>query len=214
MIFSPDKNNKIYDISPKVSSKSAVFPGDKKFSQKISLDYNKGHSLMLSSFESTCHIGAHADAPLHYSKEGNAIDSQELSIYLGPCSVIDVSSCSKKRLTKELFPKGKIKSQRILLKTGSIKNFDLWQDDFLALSKDLIKLFSEKGIILVGVDTPSLDPSNDPKLESHTECFEQKIAILENLDLKNVDEGEYNLIALPLKLKGLEASPVRAILIG
>ena len=213
MIFHPDYQTEIYDISPPVSSKSSFFPGDTAFSEKIALDYKQGDNIRLSSFEMSPHIGAHADAPLHYSKEGKSIDQQNLNIYMGACSVLDVSKSKNKRLLPEDLPKKTLLQPRVLFKTNSIKSFDIWQDDFVAFSPELIKELSQRGVFMVGIDTPSVDPSKDPYLHSHKACYENHISILENLDLKEISEGDYNLVALPLRLEGLEASPVRAILI-
>ena len=214
MIFDPEKNSRIYDISPVVSERSAVFPEDTPFSFKTVLHYEKGDKIMLSSFETTCHMGAHADAPLHYAKGGVSIDKQDLSIYLGPCQVLDVSSFPFKRLEASFINNVEIKSKRILLKTNSIKDFNHWQDEFISLSPQFVDSLADSGVILIGLDTPSVDPSEDPYLLSHTQCFKRGISILENLDLRLISEGVYNLVALPLKLKGLEASPVRALLIS
>lgn len=214
MIFDSNKNSRIYDISPLVSKQSAVFPGDTRFSFKKVLHYEKADKIMLSSFETTCHMGAHADAPLHYAKEGVSIDKQELSLYLGPCQVLDVSSLPFGRIEASFLNNVEIRSKRILLKTNSIKDFDVWQDDFVSLSPQFVSVLGDKGVVLIGVDTPSVDPSQDPHLLSHTECFKRGISILENLDLRLVSQGFYNLVALPLKLKDLEASPVRALLIA
>ena len=214
MILQPEYLSKIYDISPFISSESSVFPGDKPFYEKVTLDYKKGDKIKLSSFEMSPHIGAHADAPLHYSEGGKAIDQQSLEIYMGPCTVIDVSKTKNIRLLPQDIKLVQKLNPRVLFKTNSIKSFNHWQDDFIALSPELVFELSKREVILVGIDTPSVDPSKDSELLSHTACFNYDVSILENLDLKNVQEGNYNLIALPLKLKGLEASPTRAILIG
>lgn len=213
MIFDLTKNKKIYDISPLVSPSSMVFPGDRKFSHKVHLDYSKGDKLKLSSFETTCHIGAHADAPIHYHKEGKPIDKQDLNLYLGPCHVIDVSQVGTQRIPLEAIGQEKIDTPRILFKTNSINDFNCWQDDFSSLSTLLIEYLAQQNVKLVGIDTPSIDPSKDDKLLAHNCAYTNNICILENLDLSKIKPGLYNLVALPLKLKNLEASPVRAILL-
>jgi arylformamidase len=104
-------------------------------------------------------------------------------------------------------------AERILFKTNSFPDPNSWNSDFVALSSDLINYLATKNIILVGIDTPSVDLAEDKKLESHKAIFKNNISILEGIVLSHVDEGIYQLIALPLKIAGADATPVRAILI-
>lgn len=217
MLFS--KNFKIIDISPEVSEKMAVYPGDVAFSRKISLDANLGDNLTLSSVLSTLHIGAHADAPNHYHRDGVGISNRSLSYYLGPCQVIEVNVKLGERisvadLNEKKVNKKNIVAPRVLFKTNSFLDFNKWCSDYNSLSPELIHYLKQHNVCLVGIDTPSIDPDDSKNLESHNAIYKNDMAILEGLSLKHVAEGEYFLVALPLKLRDADASPVRAVLLG
>lgn len=202
----------IIDISPQISPRLAVFPGDKVFERNISLDMHHGDILTLSSINTTLHLGAHADAPSHYHKKGASIEHRKLEAYLGPCQVIQVQNLKKK---KRIYPKDiedvSIQAPRVLLSTSSYEP-ELWNDDFNSLSPGLIEYLHKKKVILVGIDTPSVDPSDSKTLESHQALAKFDLSVLEGLVLQHVPPGLYFLSALPLKLEGADASPVRAVL--
>lgn len=206
-------NKKIFDISPEISSETAVFPGDTRFSQSIVMDCKKGDHLGLSSFATTPHIGAHVDAPNHYHANGRGISERSLHYYIGTCQVIEVQVRRGKRVCLKDFEQKKISAKRILFKTNSFPNPNQWNNDFCALSAEVIDSLFAQGVCLVGIDTPSIDLADDKKLECHTAIYQNDMAILEGISLQDVDEGVYELIALPLKMKNLDASPVRAVLV-
>ncbi len=206
------ENSKIIDISPLVHEGSAVFPGDTTFSRQEALSFENGHNLRLSSMNTTLHIGAHTDAPSHYHSDGITMEHRSLDFYLGNCQVIEVD-CS---LGERILPshlKQEINSPRILLKTNSFPNPDQWNGNFNSLSRELVQTLLQKKVKLIGIDTPSVDPADDKELECHNLIYKNDMAILEGIVLDNAPAGHYQLIALPLKLKGADASPVRAILI-
>jgi len=200
-----------WDISPKVSPETAVFPGDQPFQQKISMDFSMGDHFFLSSFETTPHIGAHADSPRHYHPDGVPIDQVDLRPYFGKCQVVDVTRGADRILPDEIknIP---ITCARILFKTGSFPDLNQWRSEFRSLSPELIRELKTQGVRLIGIDTPSVDPSDSKDLPSHIALYETKIANLEGLDLSKVEGGEYFISALPLKLEGMDASPIRAVL--
>lgn len=200
---------KIWDISPLISEKIAVFPGDQKFQRNISMSFPKDH-LTLSSLFTTVHLGAHADATNHYHAKGEGIDKRDLSLYLGNCQVIQVSPKGGRILPQEI---QEIQSKRILFRTDSFPNPDSWNGDFRSLSPELIEHLHRNGVVLVGIDTPSVDPADSKDLESHQALWKTKMAVLEGLTLNQVSPGIYSLIALPLPIKDSDASPVRAILL-
>lgn len=202
----------IYDISPLISSQLAVFPGDVSFQRNVSMDFTQGDHLSLSSINSTVHLGAHADAPSHYHPEGRSIDQMPIDIYLGSCQVVDVSRVQGE-ITLKAFEGIEIRAPRLLFKTNSIVDVNQWQVDFSYLHPDVIAWLAERNVRLVGIDTPSMDHSTSKALTSHQSFFRHQIAILEGLVLTDVPEGIYKLIALPLKIAGGEASPIRAILL-
>lgn len=203
---------KIWDISPLISSKTAVFPGDTPFSQKTLMSFKNKDHLHLSTIESTVHIGAHTDAPSHYNPKGKSIDKITLEPYIGPAQVIEVHCGNSPVIEPEHFHHVNIATKRVLFKTSSFKDSDSWSDDFKAISVNSIKALAKKGVKLVGIDTPSVDPSTSKSLDAHHEVYKNDLRILEGINLEEVNEGNYNLIALPLKLKNLDASPVRAVL--
>ena len=205
--------HQVIDISPPVTSATAVFPGDTILTREVLQDMRGGDSITLSTLRSTVHIGAHADAPSHYGHSGRSIDRQPLDLYLGPCRVIEMPQRPGGRLIPADLPAGvPIDQPRILLRTGSYPDPAEWCDDFTALCPDLIDHLADRGVRLIGVDTPSVDPASAKVLEAHHQFLARDVAILEGLVLTNVQPGVYELIALPLALVGFDASPVRAVL--
>ena len=202
----------LIDISPTISPRIAVYPGDKKFSLTTSLDFSKGDNLKLSSIEGTLHLGAHTDAPNHYHRDGCGISERGLDIYYGDCQVIKATPKNGVRLHPEDLGDTEITAPRVLFCTNSFPNPDQWNGDFVALSPELVDYLAAKKVCLVGIDTPSVDPADSKELESHQAIYSHDMAILEGIVLTDCEEGLYKLIALPLKLEDADASPVRAVL--
>ncbi len=201
----------IYDISPPITSRTAVFPGDTPLSREILLDMNRGDNLTLSTLRGTAHLGAHADGPNHYGVDALSIDQMPLEHYLGTCEVIECSKTNRDRIEHgDLMTP--IDAPRILLKTGSWPDSEIFNTDFKGLSVDFIDHCAMRGVRTIGIDTPSVDTADSKDLPAHRAILKHGIAILEYLDLSRVPPGSYELIALPLKLVGFDASPVRAIL--
>jgi arylformamidase len=203
----------ILDISPPIDGQLKVWPGDTPPSREVLLDMKRGDNLTLSTLHSTVHLGAHADGPNHYGREARAIHEQDLEIYLGPCRVVRVAAERGTRLTPEDLP-SPIQAERVLIDTGTYPDPTHFNEDFAALSPELVDHFHEQGVRLIGLDSPSVDlfPSTD--LLAHQAFLRNDMAILEGLVLGGVPEGNYQLIALPLRLVGFDASPVRAVLVA
>lgn len=200
----------LFDISSPISENAAVWPGDVPLTRQWQSRFSEGANLDLSSVSTTVHIGAHADAPSHYHKKGVTIDQVSLEPYIGLCAVVDagktcisVEDCQKALRTKQT---------RILFKTLSQPRWDVFNEDFAYFDPKGLRLLGEAGVVLVGIDTPSVDPFSSKDLPAHQVLFEFGMRNLEGLDLSQVPDGIYELIALPLKLSGFDASPVRAIL--
>jgi arylformamidase len=204
---------RILDISPPISVHTAVWPGDQPLTRKVALDMATGAHLTLSSLETTVHIGAHADAPSHFIKEGAGIHEVDLEAYIGPCVVVTVLN-PLGRLIRPEHCQGAIEAgaRRILFRTLSQPDYTKFNTDFVAFSPEAVKAMGEAGVKLIGIDTASVDPFDSKDLRAHQELYRFDIRNIESLDLRHVPDGEYELIALPLKLEGFDASPVRAIL--
>lgn len=203
---------KIYDITPAISPKLNVWPGDTPFSYDILMDQQKGDTVTLSRIQSTVHLGAHADAPKHYGIGGESIDERDLHYYLGKCQVVKVNVTRNSRIKPEDLGGKALEAERVLFVTDTFDSPYQWNSDFAALSPELLDYLHERGVILVGIDTPSADLEDSKDLPAHQRLFIHNMAILEGLALAGVPEGTYELIALPLKLAGLDGSPVRAVL--
>ena len=201
-----------FDISPHLNSRTAVFPGDRPLNRHIALDFQNGDALVLSSIHTTLHVGAHVDAPSHYHPQGMTMEKRDLSIYRGPCQVMRVRAPKGARIQVEHLEGRPITAPRILFHTGSFKNPEAWTSDFNSLSEELIEFLAARKVRLVGLDTPSVDPADSKALEAHQAIYRNNLAILEGVILDQVPEGIYELTALPLKLDGADASPVRAVL--
>lgn len=203
---------KYLDISPALRPATAVFPGDTPFKRSVNLSFKEGSHLDLSDIHTTLHIGAHADAPSHYHATGASIEKRDLSLYLGPCQVIEVSCAPSARIRPEDVLV-KVEAPRVLFKTNSFSDPDQWKNDFNSLSPELVHELAQQGVRLIGIDTPSIDPATDKEIQSHQAIFAHDMAVLEGIVLTDVPVGLYHLIALPLKIEGADASPVRAILL-
>lgn len=201
----------LIDISPVVSPALSVWPGDVPFSREVALDMEDGANLTLSSITATLHLGAHTDAPNHYLRGGKDMASCDLSAYYGLAQVIDVRVGRGCRVGPADLGV-EIKAPRVLLRTGTYPDPNRFNEDFAALSPELVEHLVQAGVVLVGIDTPSVDLFEDKVLLSHGAIAQRGLAILEGIVLDQVEPGLYTLIALPLRLQGCDASPVRAAL--
>lgn len=201
----------IYDITPPITSNLAVWPGDTPATREVLCDLARGDNITLSTSRATVHLGAHADGPNHYGKNAPAIDQRSLEYYLGRCQVIRVEAARATRITPEMLTR-EVTAPRVLFATGTYPDPQNWNGDFAALSVELIDRLHDRGVITVGIDTPSVDLLESKDLPAHHAVLRHDMAILEGIVLKDVPQGTYELIALPLRLVGFDASPVRAIL--
>lgn len=205
-------NRKIWDISPPVSSTSPVFPGDTPYSQDWTWQLSDHCPVNVSSVQMSPHVGAHADAPLHYKADAASAGLMDLHAFIGPCRVIHAIGCHDLIQPNHIEHALLYVPTRILVRTYKNEIPTTWQDNFAAFAPETIDLLHAHGVRLIGLDTPSIDPSSSKTLDSHKRILSYDMRVLENLDLCAVDAGDYELIALPLKLIEADASPVRAIL--
>jgi arylformamidase len=201
----------IYDISPPISEHLAVWPGDTPPSREVLLDRKRGDNITLSTLRATVHLGAHADAPSHYSANAPAINERSLDYYIGPCQVMYIRVGRGELIRPDMLPVP-IQAERVLLATGTFPDPEHFNEDFAAPSPELVVTLHKLGVKLIGIDTPSVDLVDSKDLPSHHAFLRCDMAILEGLVLRDVPAGLYELIALPLRLVGFDASPVRAIL--
>ncbi len=201
----------IYDISPTISDRTKVWPGDTPVSREVLCDMGLGDNLTLSTLRSTVHLGAHADAPSHYGAEAASIEAVDLARYVGDCRVVHVDVGRGERVSVEMV--GSVKDvSRVLIATGTYPDSAVFNEDFAALAPELVDHLHGCGVELIGIDTPSVDLFSSTKLPAHRRFLANGMGILEGLVLGDVADGVYELIALPLKLAGFDASPVRAVL--
>jgi arylformamidase len=160
------------------------------------------------------HLGAHADGPNHYGLSAPDISRQKLEHYVGPCQVIEaqVKRGARVGVAGLAMPVAEVRHPRVLIKTGTFPDPEKWNTDFAALSVELVEALAARGVITIGIDTPSVDLQDSKDLPAHKAILKAGIAILEGLVLCDVAAGEYELMALPLRLEGFDASPVRAVL--
>jgi arylformamidase len=201
----------IWDISPTISAGIPVWPGDTPFDASPTWEIRDGCPVHVSRMTMTTHLGAHTDAPSHYDPLGPSIDAVGLAPYLGPCRVIH---CVGVRTVTPQDVEGHLEGAppRILFRTYASAPRNAWDPDFPAIAPETIALLAARGVILVGTDAASLDPQDSKSLDAHHAVRRHGMAILEGVVLDAVPPGDYELIALPLKLAGMDASPVRAIL--
>jgi arylformamidase len=207
------KTNNIIDITPLVSSALAVFPGDTPFKLTTKLEVGDQSNFKLSEMQCTVHCGAHTDAPSHYAASSADIHLANLNDYYGECQVIQVDVPRSRRITINDLKGTVIQASRVLFKTLSYPDPNKWNQDFNALSEEVIEFLRSKNVKLIGIDTPSVDLALDKKLLAHNKIHQLDMRILEGIVLEHVEDGLYTLCALPLKIENADASPVRAILI-
>lgn len=205
---------RIWDISQPIEPDTAPFPGDTPFSQEWVLRQEDGGSCNVSTIRMSVHVGTHTDAPLHFDVGGADIASVDLGRYCGRCRVVDVRGVGE----PPLIPAAAIDAamtrgaERILFRTRDQNDHRVFDKSFTAVGPAAAEVLSAAGILLVGIDTPSMDHADSKELDGHHLLYEGGVAILENLDLSGVPPGDYELIALPLRIVGGDSSPVRAIL--
>ena len=201
----------LWDISPAVHAGTPVFPGDTPYQQQWCATIAPGCAVNVSSITLSPHIGAHADAPLHYDAQGASIGELSLEPFLGPCRVIHAIGCGPLIEWRHLEHGLDGLPARVLVRTYAQAPTQ-WDPLLTAYAPGTIERLADLGVQLVGIDTASIDPADSQRLASHQVIRRRGLRVLENLVLDAVPEGDYELIALPLKLTSADASPVRAVL--
>jgi arylformamidase len=200
------------DITQSLAPGTPMWPGDTPFTATRTWSYGPGCPVNVSRFESSTHAGTHADAPLHYDADGVGIDAVDLTPYVGIARLIDLRRCGPVVTPGMIEPALASLCERLLIRTYDRFPHDHWEPGFTTVAADTIALLAAHGVILIGIDSPSLDPQESKTMDAHLAVRTAGMAILEGLVLDDVPAGDYELIALPLKLAGLDAAPVRAVL--
>ncbi len=203
---------RLWDISPPVDARAPVFPGDTPYTQRWVATLGPGSPVNVSAVTLSPHVGAHADAPLHYDAAGAAIGGVALEPYLGVCRVIHAIACGPLVEWRHVAHALHQLPPRVLLRTYEHTPQDRFDDALCALAPETIERLADLGVQLIGIDTASIDPAASKTLPSHQAVRRRGLRVLENLVLDDVPEGDYELIALPLKWVTADASPVRAVL--
>jgi arylformamidase len=211
MAASQDRR-RLWDISPPVHAGAPVFPGDTPYAQAWAARIAPGCPVNVSTLTLSPHTGAHADAPLHYDDAGEPIGAVPLEPYLGHCRVIHAIGVGPLVQPAHVAHALHRLPPRVLLRTYAHAPVDRWDAELAAFAPETIELLADRGVILVGIDTASVDPAPSKTLDAHQVLRRRGLRVLENLVLDDVPEGDYELIALPLKLTTADASPVRAVL--
>jgi arylformamidase len=206
------KTRRLWDISPPIRVGVPVWPGDTAYAEQRTWALSETCPVNVSKFTMSTHTGAHADAPFHYDAGGLRAGAMALERYIGPCRVVHAIDArplvEPAHLRRHLAPG----ITRVLVRTYQRNPVEAWDEAFTAVAPETIALLARHGVTLIGIDTPSLDPQSSKTMDSHKVVREHGLSILEGLVLDDVPEGDYELIAPPLKLADLDAAPVRAVL--
>lgn len=203
---------KIIDISPAIEEGMLLYPGDAQF-QKIPICTIERSGCNMMKIGLGTHTGSHIDAPLHFLSDGDSIDNIPLSTFIGKVQVVEIKGreITSGILREKVAPD----AERLLFKTtnSTLTQERRFSKDYTYLTQDGAQFLARSGIKLVGIDYISIERFGTSDFSVHKTLFEARICVLEGIDLSHVRAGYYTLVALPLKLKGLDGSPVRAILI-
>ncbi len=203
----------IIDISRTLANDLAPWPGDTPFHFELKWKIAAGATVNVGAVETGFHSGTHTDAVFHFDPKGQTIERADLSTFIGPAIVADVTNFSTIEVSHlERCGNALRDAPRLLLKTGGWPNDKVFPKEIPVISSDVPPWLQARGVRLLGVDVPSVDPIDSKDLHNHHALAEGGIAIVESLDLSRVEEGQYHFAGLPLKIAGGDAAPLRAIL--
>jgi arylformamidase len=203
---------RLWDISPPLHAGTPAFPGDTAYRQQWVARIGPGCPVNVGALTLSPHLGAHADAPLHYDDAGAAVGALDLAPYLGPCRVIHAIDRGPLVEWVHLAHAVAALPPRVLVRTYARQPQERFDDALPAFAPQTLERLADAGVVLVGIDSASVDPAASKTLDAHQVLRRRGLRVLENLWLDEVPEGDYELIALPLKLVDADASPVRAVL--
>lgn len=203
---------RLWDLTQPLRPGMPTWPGDTPFDSAPVWTMGPGCPVNVGRFSQSVHAGTHGDAPFHYDGAGATAENVDLSTYLGPCRLIDVRRAGDCIEPADVAGSLAGVPPRVLLRTYDVFPHEAWDSEFKAVAPETIALLADHGVRLIGVDTASLDPETSKTMDAHRMVAARGMAILEGLVLCEPPPGDYELIALPLPLVGLDASPVRAVL--
>lgn len=199
------------DVTRPLQTGVPVWPGDTEFSFELATTKEQSGSVNVGRLTMSPHTGTHADAPFHFTDDGKTVAELDPSVFVGPARVI--AAPGKRGIgARELAEHDLDGVSRLLVKTGSWPKGGAFPEEFSFLSPDAASFLGERGVVLVGLDSPSVDPLESKELPGHHALLAGGVHILEGLALDGVEPGDYELVALPLALEEADGSPVRAVL--
>jgi arylformamidase len=204
--------SRFYDISQTLRKGIPVWPGDPDFEIRWASLIREGSACNVAAFSSGTHTGTHLDAPFHVDNTGKDVSGLPLENLIGLARVcaIEAEDCIRETHLDRLDWTG---VERVLFKTRKESPSDYFQHDYVYLDKSAAEFLIKRGMLLVGIDSPSVDAYGSERLSAHNVLLSHGATILENAQLSETPPGDYELICLPLKLEGLDGSPVRAVLV-
>lgn len=203
---------RLFDISQRLHSALPVWPGDGAFECAVTASVSEGSSVTLHRLGLSTQSGTHAECSRHVRDDALSLDELDLAAFVGPCELRDVTHSRERVTVADVLDRLPLRIERVLLRTMARPDWTRWPTGFTAIEPELIDALAARGCRLIGTDAPSIDPETCKALRSHHAAHRAGMAILEGLVLDDIVEGRYELIALPLPISGIEATPVRAVL--
>lgn len=203
--------NKWIDITQPFRNTIATWPGDTPFQFQVAFSKKETGSVNIGRFSTSVHTGTHADAPYHFDDTAPTIEQLDINVFIGEALVIDFSN-NKEICSDDVKSINFHGVKRVLFKLHSDVDIENFPERVPVIHPDIVPILKEKGVILMGVDCPSVDPLDSKSLETHHALYHHGIHIIENLLLKDITPGLYEFVGLPLKIEGADGAPVRAVI--
>lgn len=204
---------RLIDISRSLNPTIAVWPGDTPFEMRRMASLSEGDSVNLTTLVVSSHTGTHVDAPYHFTVGGLTMESVDLGVYWGVAQVVSVERESGPLVPEDFAHADLTRAPRLLVHSrASHTDPTTFHHDYVYPSPELADFLGAQGIILYGADGPSMDPSDSKTMAGHHAMQRNQILIMEGLNLSEAPDGLYELVAMPLSLRGGDGSPVRAVL--
>lgn len=209
----------VYDVTRTLTPRTAVFPGDTPVTLTPTMQIAAGDACNVTAIAMSAHAGTHVDAPRHYSTTGAGVEAVPLDVLIGPARLVTLA-------VREIITVDDIRSAlrvahgasstpvaRLLIRTrASAVPDEVWEGSFVYFDPHAADWLGAHGVRLIGTDAPSVDPATSKALPAHKAFLRHNVVIVENLSLRDVPDGEYELIALPLKIQDNDAAPARVVL--